>query len=88
MEQTEEKRIKGKITKLGPTGWGFINSHDLPFTRIFFHWSKLKHTTTNFKELKIGMEVEFLPKHYKPTEDRQGGWHAIDIEVMTPNDVS
>jgi cold shock CspA family protein len=81
-----DTRFKGKITKLGPTGWGFINSHEIPFTRIFFHWSKLNHNTLNFKDLKIGMEVEFTSKYYESTENKQGGHHAVDIEVCQPSE--
>ena len=53
-------RFKGKIMKLHrDNGWGFINSHEIKFTRIFFHWSGLKPTTLNFTALQEGMEVEF-----------------------------
>lgn len=54
-----EKRYKGKITKISPEGWGFISSKEIPFTRIFFHWTALKQDTKHFTELQNQMQVEF-----------------------------
>lgn len=72
-----ETRARGKITKVHPNGYGFISSKDIPFTRIFFHWSGLKPTTRNFTDLSVGLWVEFNP--YK-IEGR--GYRAIQIEVI------
>lgn len=53
---------KGRIIFIEPSkGFGFIISPDIPFTRIYFYWSSLVHDTLNFKDLTIGMEVEFIP---------------------------
>jgi cold shock CspA family protein len=70
------KRIKGKIIHVSPTGWGFITSVEIPFTRIFFHWTSLS-PKDKFQELTKGTEVEFTPKDF---QDR--GIRAIKVEVI------
>lgn len=80
MNDIKEKRIIGKIIKLSPKGWGFIVSKDIPFTRIFFHWTSLLQETSHFTELKKGDEVEFTP-----IEDSTKGWKAIRIDVLEPD---
>ena len=74
---TDTKRIVGKITKVSDDGYGFITSRDIPFTRIFFHWTSLNQNTLHFTELRNGMEVEFTP-----IEVADKGWRAIRIEVL------
>jgi cold shock CspA family protein len=78
MEELKEepKRVRGKIIHLSPTGWGFISTPELPFTRIFFHWTSLS-PKDHFIELRKGMEVEFTPKDY---QDK--GIRAIRTEVI------
>lgn len=78
----EERRIIGKIIKLSPKGYGFIISKDIPFTRIFFHWTALIQETIKFTELTTGMEVEFTPK-----ESKDKGTRAIKIDVLEPEHV-
>jgi len=73
----DEKRVKGKIFKLSDEGYGFISSHEIPFTRIFFHWSSLKQNTKKFTELKVGDVVEFTP-----VEVKDKGTRAIRISVI------
>lgn len=73
----DEQRALGKIIKVSDKGWGFIISKDIAFTRIFFHWTSLQGDTLNFKDLKLGMNVEFTPVNV-PTK----GWRAIKIKVM------
>jgi len=73
----EETRIEGKIIKLSESGWGFISSKELKFTRIFFHWSSLKQNTLKFPDLKMGMKVSFVC-----TEIPDKGYRAIKIEVL------
>jgi len=73
----EDKRIAGKITKLSGSGWGFITSMEIEFTRIFFHWSALNQDTLNYKELKLGMKVEFTPIML---QDK--GYRAVRIKVL------
>jgi len=80
-EVSEEKRIIGKVTKVDPKGWGFISSKDIPFTRVFFHWTSLLQNTLNFTELKKGMMVEFIP-----TKDEEKGTRAIKIKVLPSTD--
>lgn len=56
-----EVRLRGKIIKVSKAGYGFITSIDIPFTRIFFHWSALDPKTKKFTELRSGMKVSFVP---------------------------
>jgi len=74
--QIEEKRFNGKIIKISGTGYGFISSKDIPFTRIFFHWTSLQSGTKKFTDLKAGMKVSFVGFE---VEDK--GWRAIKIKV-------
>lgn len=74
---TEDKPVIGKIIKVDDTGWGFITSKEVEFTRIFFHWTSLLPNTLNFKELRVGMKVEF-----KPIQVPDKGWRAIKIRVL------
>ena len=73
----EQKLIIGKIIFISKEGWGFISSKEIPFTRIFFHWTSLVNDTLNFIELEKGMEVEFLP-----IENEDKGFRAIKISVL------
>jgi cold shock CspA family protein len=76
-EQTKtSERIEGTIIKLDD-GWGFISSHAIPYTRIFFHWSALNQDTLHFTQLKKGMEVEFEPMEFPGK-----GLRAIKIKVI------
>lgn len=72
----EEKRLKGKIIKVSKEGYGFITSIEIPFTRIFFHWSALEPKTKKFTELRSGMKVSFVPFI---TDEK--GYRAIKILV-------
>lgn len=76
---SEEKRITGKIIYVSKDGWGFISSKEIPFTRIFFHWTSLIQDTLNFTKLIKGMEVEFVPQE---TENK--GIRAIKINIIKP----
>lgn len=67
----------GKIIKLQPEkGYGFITSKDVPFERIFFHWTGLHNETIRFLELKEGMDVEFEVK------EGPRGMRAIKIWIL------
>ena len=77
------KRIKGKITKVDPTGFGFITSAEQPFTTFFFHLSALMHNTKHFTELKKGDSVMFEPIDFTdPITNEYKGWRGIKIEVI------
>lgn len=80
----KEKRIKGKIIRVDPKGYGFIISNELPFERIFFHWSSLRGNTLRFPELKRGMTVEFVARDQGKDEvtHENKGYKAIRIEVV------
>lgn len=77
----KDSRVIGKIIKLQQStengGYGFISSKDIPFTRIFFHWSALTQDTLNFLELREGMQVEFTP-----IEIEDKGWRALRVKVI------
>lgn len=77
-ESNEKTRVHGKIIKVSESGWGFISSKDIKFTRIFFHWTSLKQDTLKFQELRNGMKVEFTP-----IEVEGKGFRAIKIEVIS-----
>ena len=79
---TDETRVGGKIIKISESGWGFISSKEIKFTRIFFHWTSLKQDTLKFQELKNGMKVEFTP-----IEVEGKGFRAIKIEVVNHIDL-
>jgi|GEM_PF-5364708 len=53
------KRITGKIIKLSERGFGFITSKEIPFRKIFFHWTALNQETLSFEQLRTGDVVEF-----------------------------
>lgn len=72
-----EKRYRGKITGIDGKGFGFIVSLEIPFTRIFFHWSHLNQQTKHFTELHKGDTVEFNAIVF---EDK--GIRAIKITVL------
>ena len=77
---TDEKKedvIEGKIIKISEKGYGFIISKDIPFTRIFFHWTSLTSDTLHFTELRKGMIVEFIPQ-----ETEKNGFRALKIRVL------
>lgn len=71
-----DTRISGKIIKVSKDGYGFISSRDIPFTRIFFHWSALQLGTKKFPELKTGMKVSFVA-----FTTGEKGYRAIKIKV-------
>lgn len=76
-EQTTSKPVIGKINFISEEGWFFIISRDVPFERIFGHWTALTGDTLNFKELEEGMKVEFIP-----IKVPDKGWRAIKIKVI------
>lgn len=81
-EPTEivKERLEGKIVKLDD-GWGFIVSKDVPYTRIFFHWSGLNQDTLHFTKLEKGMWIEF-----ELLEIPGKGLRAIKIKVLEEKD--
>lgn len=72
-----ESRAVGRIIKVSKSGWGFISSKDIEFTRIFFHWTALTQSTLMFLELRTGMMVEFTPVQVPGK-----GWRAMHIRVI------
>lgn len=74
---TETNKLTGRIIKISRTGWGFISSKDIEFTRIFFHWTALRQDTLPFLELKVGMHVEFTPIQIPGK-----GYRAVHVRVL------
>ena len=67
----------GKIIHINSKeGYGFITTPEIPFERIFFHWSALREGI-KFLDLTKGMVVTFETKEF---EDR--GLRAIHVEVV------
>ena len=73
----EPERLIGKIIHISDSGWGFISSTDIKFTRIFFHWTALEQDTLHFTELMKGMKVEFTPKDFPDK-----GIRAIKVRII------
>lgn len=71
------ERVTGRIVKVDPKGFGFISSKEIPYTRIFFHWTGLQQDTRNFAELDSGLFVEF-----EPMKIEGKGIRAIKIKVV------
>lgn len=78
----ERKPIQGKILRLSNEGWGFIISKDIPFEKIFFHWTALEQDTIRFPKLEEGMEVEF----FAVEQEDNRGFRAIKIRVIKENE--
>lgn len=74
---TETVKVIGRVIKVHSTGWGFITSKDIKFTRIFFHWTHLRQDTLKFTDLHAGMIVEFTP-----VETPGKGFRAVHIRVI------
>lgn len=72
-----DTKVVGRIIKVSKTGWGFISSKDIEFTRIFFHWTALRQDTLSFPELKTGMMVEFTPLKIEGK-----GYRAVHVKVI------
>src|SRR6186713_3406487 len=77
MDKTMTEKISGRVIKVHKTGWGFISSKEIEFTRIFFHWTALRQDTVKFPELKTGMHVEFTP-----VEIPGKGFRAVHVRVV------
>jgi len=73
--EVEEKRVLGKIIKIHPDGFGFVSTREIPFTKIFFHWTSLENNI-NFLELKFGTKVSFIAQKLPDK-----GWRAIKIKL-------
>jgi cold shock CspA family protein len=72
-----DTRVVGRIIKVSKSGYGFISSKEIEFTRIFFHWTALRQDTIPFLELKTGMQVEFTPLQIPGK-----GWRAMHVRVV------
>lgn len=83
-KEAKEKRIVGKIIRTDPRGYGFITSEEIPFERIFWHWTSLTFDTLKFPAIRRGMKVEFVPRHQgtDPETGKDKGYKAIRIAII------
>lgn len=82
-KEAREKRIVGKIIRTDPRGYGFITSEEIPFERIFWHWTSLTFDTLKFPDIRRGMKVEFVPRHQgKDENNKDKGYKAIRISII------
>jgi cold shock CspA family protein len=75
--EDERTKIEGKIIAKSKSGYGFITSIEIPFKRIFFHWTALKNDGPGFLDVKIGDRVRFTP-----IELNEKGWRAVNVEII------
>lgn len=71
------KKMIGRIIRTSKAGWGYISTKEMPFVRIFFHWTELRQDSVQFLDLRPGMAVEF-----SPVQVYGRGWRAIHVRVM------
>lgn len=80
--QGYKKDVTGRIIYLNADeGWGFINSHDIKFSKVYFHWTGL-NTSLHFTSLKVDDTVKFNALL------RDKGWKAINIEAANDQERS
>lgn len=72
-----DNKVVGRIIKISKKGWGFVSTKEIPFTRVFFHWTALTQDTLPFLEIKTGMMVEFTPLQIPDK-----GYRAIHVKVL------
>lgn len=82
-DKTLKEKLIGKVFLVNKRGYGFISCKEVPFTRIYFHWTNMIPQTINFKELKRGDEVEF-----DLVKKGDGTYKAIKIDVLEKLDTS
>lgn len=70
-------RLEGKIIAVNKKGFGFISCKDVPFTRIYFHWTNLVPQTINFAEIKRGDPVDFILE-----KKADGTFKAIKVDIL------
>jgi cold shock CspA family protein len=83
------ERISGKIITVNKLrGYGFISSKQVPFTKIYFHWTNLVADTVPFTELKKGDPVEFklIENFIDRKTNEEMGPRALNIEVLEKPD--
>lgn len=71
------KRIEGKVIVVNKRGFGFISSKEVPYTRIYFHWTNLIPQTINFSEIKRNDPVDFVLE-----KKNDGTYKAIKIDIL------
>lgn len=73
--------IQGTVYHLGD-GYGFCESPAIPYTRIFFHWQSLLHTTLHFSKIKNGATLEFVASEEKNNKTGVMEWRAYKVKVI------
>ena len=82
---TEPLSAPSELVKRGATGivirinkskgWGFVITEDVPFTKIFFHWTEL---TSNINFLEVNRKDKFVFDVMKG----DNGYRAINIRKV------
>lgn len=85
-DNVEPKLIKCHIYYIDEGGWGFMDSMEIPFTRIHFHWKGLRGDTLRFQDLEEGMFVECYVKESFDENKKSKGYSAYKIRVLEPSE--
>lgn len=78
-----DKRVEGKVIMINKRGYGFISTKEVPYTRIYFHWTNLLPQTINFAEIRRGDPVDFILE-----KKDDGTYKAIKVDVLEKLEVS
>lgn len=68
--------VSGTIYHMG-SDFCFIESPDIPRTRIYMHWTGLAPNTLHFDKLVKGMNVTF-----RALNNPAKGWRAVKVRVI------
>jgi cold shock CspA family protein len=71
-----DKRLEGKVILVNKRGYGFISCKDVPYTRIYFHWTNLI-PQINFADLRRGDTVDFILE-----KKDDGTYKAIKVDAF------
>jgi cold shock CspA family protein len=77
LEDGKSPKYEGKVIYVSDKGWGFVTTRDIPFTKIFFHWTFIDKDQKNFTEWKKGDKVEFYTRSVEGM-----GLQAINIKQI------
>jgi len=63
-------RLIGRVSRLDPRGFGFIETDAQPLTKDNVEWFFHARSVEDFDALTVGMTVSFLPKRNNPRGPR------------------
>jgi cold shock CspA family protein len=82
-KSVDNTEYEGKIIDVNGRGFGFISCKEIPFTRVFFHWTGLRQNTLKFPALKKGMKVKFFKIIINHPVTKEEQIRAVRITVVT-----